>query len=74
MKVGDIVQWIGFPGATAEGVKITDPGGTGIIVQIYETGVYKFRIDVLWRDGTFGNFLYPQTLEVITGENKNEGG
>ena len=60
MKVGDIVTWIGFPGADKHGVAVTGPSCTGIIVKIYERGVYNFRVDVQWADGTFGDRLYPQ--------------
>jgi len=72
VKVGDIVRWIGFPGASPEGVKMTGPSCTGIIVRIYsnheddETAyVGGTRIDVVWADGTLGDMLYPQTVEVI---------
>lgn len=65
MKVGDIVQWVGFPGADTKGVQITGPTCSGIVVKIYESGVYKFRVDVQWGDGTFGDCLYPQTIEVV---------
>ena len=65
MKVGDIVKWIGFPGADHHGVAVTGPSCTGIIVRIYEAGVYKFKVDVQWADHTFGDCLYPQTIEVI---------
>ena len=72
MEVGDIVRWTGFPGASSEGVKMTGPSCTGIIVKIYsnqeddETAyVGGTRIDVVWADGTLGDMLYPQTVEVI---------
>ena len=72
MKVGDIVRWIGFPGASPKGVKITGPRSTGIIVKIYSRCedddtmyVGGTRIDVAWADGVIGDKLYPQTLEGI---------
>lgn len=74
MRVGDIVRWIGFPGADPHDVnKIIkrvygDFGKTGIVLKIYEAGVYKFRVDVQWGDGTFGECLYPQTIEVVSGD------
>ena len=71
MKVGDLVKWIGFPrpvvpGASEEGVKITGPDCHGIIIKIYRVGA-STRVDVLWADNTFGDALYPQTIEVISG-------
>ena len=65
MKVGDLVRWVGFPGADSTGVQITGPSCSGLVVKIYETGAYKFRVDVHWGDGTFGDCLYLQTIEVI---------
>ena len=65
MRVGDIVKWIGFPGADEEGVRITGPACSGIVLKIHEHGVYKFRVDVQWADGMFGERLYPETIEVI---------
>ena len=65
MKVGDIVCWRGFPGADKHGVRATGPSCTGIVVRIYEKGVYNHRVDVQWGDGSFGDRLYPQTIEVI---------
>ena len=51
---------------------MTGPSCTGIIVRIYsnheddETAyVGGTRIDVVWADGTLGDMLYPQTVEVI---------
>tara|TARA_B100000214_G_C23719724_1_gene513709 strand:- start:156 stop:365 length:210 start_codon:yes stop_codon:yes gene_type:complete len=69
MRVGDIVKWVGFPGADPQGVKVTGPSCTGIIVKIHEHGTYNFKVDVQWGDGRFGDLLYPQTIEVV-----NEGG
>ena len=65
MKVGDIVRWVGFPGADKVGVRVTGPDCTGIIIKIYESGVYNHRLDVQWGDGSFGDCLYPQTIEVV---------
>ena len=52
MRVGDIVKWIGFPGASPGGVRVTGPSCTGIVVKIHEGGWSKYRIDVQWGDGT----------------------
>ena len=65
MRVGDIVKWVGFPGADERGVRITGPDCTGIVVKIHERGVYSHKVDVQWGDGTFGDGLYPETIEVI---------
>ena len=72
MRVGDIVKWIGFPGASAGGVRATGPDCTGIIVKIHEGGWSKYRIDVQWGDGTFGSMLYSQTIEVVREPIKEE--
>jgi hypothetical protein len=77
MKVGDLVKWVGYPGASDRGIEITNPvqngpggnEGVGIVVAIHESGWLKYRIDVSWSDGSFGNRLYPQTLEVINETN-----
>ncbi len=67
MKVGDLVHWIGFPGASPEGVKITGPSAKfGLIIEVYSP--YSgggTRVDVAWSDGSFGTKLYPQTIEVV---------
>ena len=67
MKVGDLVKWIGFPGADETGVKVTGPvGETGIIIAIYQNFLIRGkRIDVSWSSGKIGLGLYPETLEVI---------
>ena len=68
MLEGDIVKWIGFPGADPQGVKITAPAckSTGIVIKIYEaTVVSGRRLDVLWADGSIGKMLYPETIEVV---------
>ena len=66
MKVGDLVKWIGFPGASIP-PSISGPTGIGIVVKVWRSG-YNFhdeRIDVMWGKGTLARGLYPQTLEVI---------
>ena len=72
MRVGDIVKWIGFPGATVGGIRATGPTCTGIIIKIHEGGWSKYRVDVQWGDGTFGSMLYPQTIEVVREPLKDE--
>jgi len=68
MKVGDLVRWIGFPGADAKGVRATGPNSIGIIVQVYNVSNQlgrAHRVDVMWADGSKGDKLYPQTVEVV---------
>ena len=73
IKVGDLVKWIGLPGADPGGVKATGPGSpaTGIVVRLIEDPLVKndssngYRIDVLWDSGKIGTRLYPQSVEVI---------
>ena len=67
MKVGDLVKWIGFPGATVP-PETTGPSEVGIIIDIYVLGKPNSgdqRIDVMWGGGYVGKMLYPQTIEVL---------
>ena len=66
MEVGDVVKWIGYPGATL-GMARKSPywGNVGIIVDRRGTLYSGGRVDVAWSDGTFGQNLYTETLEVI---------
>ena len=70
MKVGDLVKWIGFPGADLEGVRITGPSCVGIVIRTRPTPSLSplANVDVAWSDGTIGRKLYPQTLEVVNEE------
>ena len=72
MKVGDLVKWIGFPGADPEGVKITGPSCVGIIIRTRRSPDFSkvTTIDVAWSDGTIGRKLYPQTIEVVNEQDK----
>lgn len=67
MQVGDLVKWIGFPGAELPGVKLTGPDAAGIILEVHRSS-HNWVIEtvtVAWGDGSIGEYLYPQTLEVI---------
>ena len=64
MKVGDLVKWIGFPGASIPPDK-TGPTALGIVIAIYKIDAHNAKIDVAWGDGTFGHSLYLQTIEII---------
>ena len=66
MKVGDLVKWIGFPGACDKGVRATGPDMPGIIISMTRRA-YRLppRLDVLWGDGSVGRNLYVDTVEVI---------
>ena len=63
MNVGDIVKWIGFPDS------ILPPGRTGTnslgMVIRTVTELNCERVDVMWGDGSRGNLLYAETLEVV---------
>ena len=67
MKVGDLVRWIGFPGATVR-PETTGPTGVGLIVNIWVSDYndHDKRIDVMWGPGNIGKGIYPQTVEVIS--------
>jgi len=61
MKVGDAVKFIGFPGYPLE----VQNSPIGVIVQVHND-TEETRYTVAWPDGTMGNWLYAQTLEVIS--------
>ena len=65
--MGDVVKWIGFPGASLPPEK-TGPSCVGIVVTLHHFGIKgdDVRADVSWGDGSFGNMLYPQTIEVVS--------
>ena len=71
MNIGDLVKWLGYPGASHQENVITGPVTVGIIIDILSKGRLEsnvegmFRYDVAWGDGTIGRMLYPETLEVI---------
>ena len=65
MKIGDAVKFIGFDGYRQNPKYENKPGNVGIIVAVH-TVRGKNRYDVSWPNGTFGNWLYPETLEVIS--------
>jgi len=64
MKVGDLVKWIGFPGASRPPEK-TGPLAPGIVLEITIDMSGNKRIAVLWPDQTIGKNLYEQTLESV---------
>ena len=73
MKEGDLVKWIGFPGASVPPER-TGPLALGIIICIRRylrswdvDGDYEPRYEVAWGDGTIGTNLYEQTIEVVNG-------
>ena len=61
MKVGDAVKFIGFAGQPPADNK----NPIGVIVQVHNENS-ETRYTVAWPDGTIGNWLYAQTLEVIS--------
>ena len=68
--VGDIVRWVGFPDADQAQQKKCSRD-IGIIVAITKRKILMrtdLRVDVVWADGSFGNALYPGTIEVISEE------
>ena len=64
MNIGDLVKWIGFPGASQPPEK-TGPSNPGIILEIAIDMSGNKRITVLWPDQTIGRNLYEQTLETV---------
>ena len=70
MKLGDLVKWIGFPGAT---IPIEEK--YGIVIKKTRDPVLhpasNKRFDVLWADGTIGSKLYQETIEVISEKDRD---
>ena len=64
MKVGDLVKWVGFPGASQPPEK-TGPSTPGIVLEVSIDMSGNKRATVLWPDQTIGRNLYEQTLETI---------
>ena len=62
MKLGDLVKWIGFPGAT---IPIEEKYGI-VIKKIHTHPASSDRLNVLWGDGTIGRNIYQETIEVIS--------
>ena len=60
MKVGDAVRWLGFDGHGPE-----KDHGIGLIVEIKYINDEK-RFNVSWPDGTFGRWLYSETIRVVS--------
>ena len=59
MKAGDLVRW-----SQSETSPPRDLG-IGIVLRIRSTGWARYRIDVLWGNGSFSEMLCPETLEVV---------
>ena len=66
VKVGDLVKWIGYPGASHVENLITGPITAGIIIAKYQGSFELYRYDVAWGDGSIGSMLYEETIEVIS--------
>ena len=64
MNIGDLVKWIGFPGAS-QPPENTGSSNPGIILEIAIDMSGNKRITVLWPDQTIGRNLYEQTIETV---------
>ena len=64
-KVGSLVKWIGFPGATLP-PDLTGPSEYGIVVKLWKDHSGNTRADVHWGDGRYGYLLYINTIEVVS--------
>lgn len=62
MKVGDAVRFIGFEGYREH---IHQASGVGVIVEVHDVHG-KRRYSVSWPNGTVGNWLYAETLEIVS--------
>ena len=67
MKAGDLVKWIGFPGAGhyVNGLLREPSDVVGVIIKIHNSEEVDSWVDIAWANGTFGDMLYPQTVKVI---------
>ena len=64
MKIGDAVRFIGFENHRDPN---HDYSSVGIIIGWVICDVHADkRFSVAWPNGTFGRWLYPETLEVIS--------
>ena len=67
MTKGDLVRWIGYPGANVD-PRMTGPSGIGIIIATHEAEKVFYKepsYTVAWSDGTIGTNLHPITLERV---------
>ena len=61
LRLGDAVRFIGF----AKGSSTDWPSDIGIIIEVHnDNGAWRYS--VAWPNGTIGNWLYGDTLEVIS--------
>ena len=69
MKIGDLVEWVGFQMGDY-GPPYPEECKTGIIIEIHRVEGLD-RYTVAWGDGTFGTRLYPQTIELLSESDTN---
>jgi len=62
MNVGDLVKFTGF-----SGVYMGSSHPIGLIVHVHRIH-NEVRYDVIWPNGSIGNWLYADTLTVICSE------
>ena len=68
MNPGDLVKWVGFPGAT---IPLEEKYGI-VIKKVYtHLPENSDRLNVLWGDGTIGRNLYQETIEVISEKDRD---
>ena len=64
IKKGDAVRFTGFSGKRI-GEYMEEKEPIGLVVQVHE--VYgERRYDVLWPNGRLGNWLYENTLTLVS--------
>ena len=65
MTPGNLVKWIGFPGASRKPEEMY-----GVILSIVVFNKSKYneqkRLNILWGGGNIGKMIYPETIEVIS--------
>ena len=65
MKVGDVVMFVGFPGARVARTDRLGLNPIGIILHVHKYLEFESRYDILWPDGSVGKRLYEETIELI---------
>jgi hypothetical protein len=71
LEKGDAVRFIGFSGNNDVGEYMNAKEPVGLVVHVHE--IYgERRYDVLWPNGRIGNWLYEETLTLVSKSNETK--